>query len=70
MNLITHRELNNASVSAIIMQSRHLRTQWSARVLSAVDRRFEPRSGKTKDNTIGMCCFSANHASLRSERKY
>ena len=28
--------------------------------LSAVDRGFEPRSGQTKDYTIGMCCFSAN----------
>jgi hypothetical protein len=26
---------------------------------SAVDRGFEPRSGQTKDNKIGMYCFSA-----------
>ena len=26
---------------------------------SVVDRGFEPRSGKTKDYKIGMCCFSA-----------
>ena len=26
---------------------------------SAVNRGFEPRSGQTKDCTIGMCCFSA-----------
>ena len=32
---------------------------------SAVDRGFEPRSGKTKDNKIGICCFSAKHAALR-----
>jgi hypothetical protein len=32
---------------------------------SAVDRRFELRSGQTKDYTIGMCCFSAKHAALR-----
>jgi hypothetical protein len=30
--------------------------------LSAVDRGFEPRSGKTKDYKIGICCFSAKHA--------
>jgi hypothetical protein len=28
---------------------------------SAVDQVFEPRSGETKDYTIGMCCFSAKH---------
>jgi hypothetical protein len=32
---------------------------------SAVDRGFEPRSGQTKDYTIGICCFSAKHAVLR-----
>ena len=33
--------------------------------LSAVDRGFEPRSGKARGYNIGMCCFSAKHASLR-----
>jgi hypothetical protein len=37
---------------------------------SAVDRRFEPRSGKTKDYKIGICCFSAKHAALRRKSKY
>jgi hypothetical protein len=37
---------------------------------SAVDRVFEPRSGKTKDYKIGICCFSAKHAALRRRRKY
>jgi hypothetical protein len=32
--------------------------------LSAVDRGFESRSGKTKDYKIGMCCFSTKHAAL------
>jgi hypothetical protein len=32
---------------------------------SAVDSEFEPRSGHTKDNTIGICCFSAKHTTLR-----
>jgi hypothetical protein len=31
----------------------------------AVDCGFEPRSGQTKDYTIGICCFSAKHAALR-----
>ena len=35
----------------------------------AVDRGFEPRSGKTKDYKIGMCCFSANHAALRRKNR-
>ena len=32
---------------------------------SVVDRGFEPRSGKTKDYGIGICCFSTKHAALR-----
>jgi hypothetical protein len=36
---------------------------------SVVDRGFEPRSGQTKDYTIGSCCFSAKHAGLRSKSK-
>ena len=38
-------------------------------VSSAVYRVFEPRSGQTKDYLIGIFCFSANHASLRSKTK-
>jgi hypothetical protein len=41
----------------------------SVRTLSAVDRAFEPWSGQTKDNKIGICCFSAKHAALRSNSK-
>jgi hypothetical protein len=26
-------------------------------------------SGQTKENTIGMCCFSAKHAALRGKNK-
>ena len=37
---------------------------------SAVDHRFEPRSGQTKDYKIGICCFSAiKHAALRRKSK-
>ena len=36
---------------------------------SAVDRGFEPRSGQTKDYTIGICCFSAKHTALRRKSK-
>ena len=36
---------------------------------SAIDSRFEPRSGQTKDYKIGICCFSAKHAVLRSKSK-
>ena len=36
---------------------------------NAIDRGFDPRSGQTKDYTIGMCCFSAKHAALRRKRK-
>ena len=36
---------------------------------SAVDRGFEPRSGQTKDNTIGICCFSAKHPTSKRKNK-
>ena len=37
---------------------------------SAVDRGFECRSlGQTKDYEMGICCFSAEHAALRSKSK-
>jgi hypothetical protein len=36
---------------------------------SAVDRGFEPRSGQAKDYKIGICCFSAKHATLRRKGK-
>ena len=36
---------------------------------SAVDRGFEPRSGQTKDFTIGICSFSAQHATLGRKSK-
>jgi hypothetical protein len=43
----------------------------SVLVSSAVDRGFEPQSGqKTKDYKIGICCFSAKHATLMSKSKY
>jgi hypothetical protein len=41
----------------------------NVRVSSAVDRGFEPRSGQTKDYNIGICCFSAKHATLRRKSK-
>ena len=36
---------------------------------SAVDRRFEPRSGQTKDYKFGICCFSTKYAALRRKSK-
>jgi hypothetical protein len=36
---------------------------------SAVDRRFENRSGQTKDYETGMCYFSAKHPALRRKSK-
>ena len=36
---------------------------------SAVDRGFEPRSCQTKDNKIGICCFSGRNAVLRRKSK-
>jgi hypothetical protein len=36
---------------------------------SAVDHRFELRSGHIKDYRIGICCFSAKSAALRWKSK-
>ena len=36
---------------------------------SVVNRRFEPRSGQTKDYKIGICCFFTKHATLRRKSK-
>ena len=36
---------------------------------SSVDCGFDPRSGQTKDYKIGICCFFARHAALRSKSK-
>ena len=36
---------------------------------SAVDRKYESRSGQTKKHNIGICCFSAKHATLRRKSK-
>ena len=36
---------------------------------SAIDCRYEPRSGQTKEYKIGICCFSAKNASLRGKSK-
>jgi hypothetical protein len=41
----------------------------SVLVSSAVDRGFEPRSGQTKDDKIGICCFSAKHAAFMRKSK-
>jgi hypothetical protein len=37
--------------------------------LSVVDHGFKPRSDHTKDYEIGICCFSAKHATLRRKSK-
>jgi hypothetical protein len=38
-------------------------------VSNAVDHGFKPIPVKTKDYKIGICCFSAKHAALRSKSK-
>ena len=35
----------------------------------AVDRGYEPRSGKTKNYKMVCCCFAAKHAALRRKDK-
>jgi hypothetical protein len=36
---------------------------------SAVDRKFKPRSGQTKDYKIGICCFSAKARSIKEKEQ-
>jgi hypothetical protein len=36
---------------------------------SAIDYRFQPRFGQTKDFKIGICCFSSKSPVLRSKSK-
>jgi hypothetical protein len=36
---------------------------------SAVNRRFELRSGQTRHDKIGIYCFSAKHTTLRRKNK-
>jgi hypothetical protein len=36
---------------------------------SAVESGIEPWLGQTKDNKIGICCFSAKHTALRRKSK-
>jgi hypothetical protein len=38
-------------------------------VSSVIDYVFQPRSGQSKDYAIGICCFFAKHATLRSKNK-
>ena len=47
----------------------HRRLMVSVRSSSAVNCGFEHWSGQSKDNIIGICCFSAKHAVLRSKSK-
>jgi uncharacterized protein YaeQ len=42
---------------------------WKVQDAQRVDRWFEPWSGQTKDNKIGICCFSAKNAALRRKSK-
>ena len=37
--------------------------------LSVLDCVFKPRPRQTKDYKIGICCFSAKHATLKKERE-
>jgi hypothetical protein len=39
------------------------------RILSAVGRGFQLRSGKTENDKIDICCFSAKHAALRRKSR-
>jgi hypothetical protein len=39
-------------------------------VITSCDSGFDSRSGQTKEYEIGICCFSAKHATLIRKSKY
>jgi hypothetical protein len=39
----------------------------SVLTMSVIDRGFEPSLGQIKDYKLGICCFSAKHASLSKD---
>jgi hypothetical protein len=47
----------------------HMRCNGYVLTSSSVDFWFDPRSCQPKNYTIGMCCFSSKHASLRRKIK-
>jgi hypothetical protein len=55
---------------SLILQSDHIGGVMVRVIASCVvDRGLESRLGQTKDYKIGICCFSAKHASLRRKSK-
>ena len=66
--------MQNTNIAIIVLQT-HERLNHIGGVMgsvlpsSAVDRRFETRSGQTKDYQISICCFSAKHAALWRKSK-
>ena len=66
--------LNTGTCLKVVTACAGLNVFWTASVFSVVssteeDHGFEPRLYHTKDYKIGMCCFSARHAALRSKSK-
>jgi hypothetical protein len=51
------------------MQNRIGGVMISVLASSAVDGRFEPRPGQTKNFKIGICWFSAKNAALKRKSK-
>ena len=63
-------EGHNSHVSFALLSWNHLGgVMVSVLVSSAEGRGFDPRPGNTKDFKIGICCFPAKHAALRSKSK-
>ena len=56
---VKHHQLSNCISDVIV----------SLLTLSVVDHGFKPQSDQVKDYKIGICCFSAKHAVIRSTVK-
>ena len=73
--LISHNQKHMSLTSAFFVPKKMVSLNHISGVMvcvlaqSVVAHVFEFRSGQTKECKIGICCFSANHASLRRKSR-
>ena len=65
---VVNKELEHFGDENVLLEP-HLGVMVSVFISSAVYRGFDPRQGQTKHFKIGICCFSAKHATLRRKSK-
>jgi hypothetical protein len=60
VNVLTSSEVDRGFIGGVMV---------NVLTSSEVDRGFNPCSGQTKNYKIGICCFSAKHATLTRKNK-